>query len=81
MTTETLYQHLSRHADGLCQWLPQQINLRGNLPATPRRVAWARRVLAQGAYPSRCLAERLGGPSPVGGTELATSLASVLAQR
>ena len=67
----TLYDYLLAHATGLCCWLPQSINRRGNLPATPRRIAWARRVLATGeaGYPGRCLAERLGGPSAVGGPE------------
>lgn len=77
-TTMNLYSYLSNRADGLCGWLPQQINRKGNLPATSRRIAWAKKVLSCGEYPSRCLAERLGGPDACGGRGLAFSLSSIV---
>ena len=77
-TTETLYTVLSREARNLelLQWLPAAINRRGNLPATPRRLAWAIRVLSAGAYPSRRLAEAMSSRQADGGRELAASVAA-----
>lgn len=62
----TLYEYLSTVATPLnvAGWLPQSINRRGDLPATKRRVAWARRVLAGGNYASRLVAEALGAGAP-----------------
>lgn len=72
----TLYPYLSARVPGhICGWLPLNVSRRGNMPATPRRIAWAIREIGRSGYPGLLAAEALGGhPAP---SHLAESVASV----
>lgn len=79
----TLYAHLSARVPAhLCGWLPVSVSRRGNLPATPRRIAWAIREIGCCGYPGFLAAEALGGhPAPAHMAESVASVAAVMAHR
>jgi len=64
-----------------CQWLPMSVHRRQWLPATPRRCAWALRMIEGTGYAGRCIAAATRGLQPAAGADAAASVMRVMASR